>query len=662
MKAVKSKTRNKVNHMKQWAIRILKFSLVCLIVLVVAGFGFVKWTIADTSLSVLEEKTQKDIDPYTTIAPSVVLEEGSVVKRDELEAFHLFSAEKMAVEDFINQKKQSNVLYELKEVPGLLQVNQNIEIKNLLANDCTEIYCYQHYISFDYIPSIFWKGLIGVEDQRYLEHFGVDFKSIFRAFVTNIKKMRFEQGGSTISQQLVKNLFLSNEKTFSRKFKEMVMSIYIESRFPKEKILEAYLNEVYWGVLQGIKIKGIVGASLFYFGKKPADITAFEGAILVSLLKGPSYFSPLKKLERLKERSLVVYNKLVQENLIPNDPKQIWTSKDWDKWIARLTLQESVQTYQSLWRTLNDSDPSLPAYEKFILIQKVADIRSKIKTKFSSIANGKNKVSDISVKVMLGPIIGNNWYSYYSRIERNKEKAIFSERHQVGSTIKPVIYSTYEEFGKKLTDLVSTDEIKLQLLSGPWSPKEAHTINEPEITILEALLKSYNRPLIRIADEIGFEKVEEKLKPYFKSLKIPLKEYPSELLGSMELSVSELRDTYIAFIKDECRKIKAGEREQKESVLYALSDPNLTTVEFTVDAIMQKLRFFGKTGTTNSGYDNWYVAFDGKNLSIIWVGYEGERKTKSLGLYGATTAFNVFQNYYRDRGKRFQQFGCELIN
>ncbi|MFA6237166.1 MAG: transglycosylase domain-containing protein [Bacteriovorax sp.] len=660
MKAIKSKTRNKVNRMKQWAIRILKVTLISFIILVAAGFGFVKWTIAETSLSVLEEKTQKEIDPYTTIAPPVIFEEGSVVKMDELRAFYLFSAEKMSPEDFFEQKKLSNSLYELKEVPGLLQVNQNIEVKNLLSNDCVEIYCYQHYISFDYIPSIFWKGLIGVEDQRYLEHFGVDFKSIFRAFVTNIKKMRFEQGGSTISQQLVKNMFFTNEKTLSRKFKEMIMSIYIESRFPKEKILEAYLNEVYWGALQGIKIKGIVGASLFYFGKKPADVSAFEGAILVSLLKGPSYFSPLKKIDRLKERSLVVYNKLVKENLIPNDPKQIWTKKDWEKWLANLNRNEKEQRYQSIWRTLHDADPALPAYEKFILIQKVADVRSKINDKFSSTANGTNSVADISVKVMLGSVNSNNWYSYYSRIERNKEKAIVTERHQVGSTIKPIVYSVYQEFGKKLTDMVSTKEIKLQLLSGPWSPKEAHVIKEPEITLLEALLKSYNRPIIRIADEIGFEKVEEKLKPYFKSLKSPLKEFPSELLGSMELSVSELRDVYAVFFKEECRKIKAGERVQEDSVLFALSDPNLTTVEHAVDAVMQKLRFFGKTGTTNNGYDNWYVAFDGKNLSVIWVGYEGERKTKSLGLYGATTAFNVFQNYYRDRGKRFQQFGCEL--
>ncbi len=648
--------------MKQWAIRILKFSVLGLIILTLFGFGFVKWTIAETSLSVLEEKTQKENDFSTTISPPIILDEGSVVKGDELQSFLLFSAEKGSPEEFLAQKKQNNILYELKEVPGLLQINQNIEMKNLLANDCSEIYCYQHYISFDYIPSIFWKGLIGVEDQRYLDHFGVDVKSIFRAFVTNIRHMRFEQGGSTISQQLVKNLFFTNEKTLTRKFKEMAMSIYIETKFPKEKILEAYLNEVYWGALQGIKIKGVFAASVFYFGKKPNDISAYEGAILISLLKGPSYFSPLKKIERLKERSVVVYNKLIEENLIPNDKSLIWTQKVWDKWLFKLKAQEKQQHFQSIWRTLHDNDPSLATYEKFVLIQKVADVRTKIDEKFSSVINGKNSVSDISVKVMLGPVAANGGFNYYSRVERNKEKAIYSERHQVGSTIKPIVYSVFEEFGKKLNDNVSTKEIKLQLLSGPWSPKEAHIIKESETTLVDALLKSYNRPVIRIADEIGFEKIEEKLKPYFKSLKLPLKEYPSELLGSMELSVNELRDVYAQFLKDECKKIKEGTRAQDQSVLYALSDPNLTTVEHAVDAVMQKLRFFGKTGTTNNGYDNWYVAFDGKNLSVIWVGYEGERKTKNLGLYGATTAFNVFQNYYRDRGKRFQQFSCDQVN
>ena len=115
---------------------------------------FVKWTLSETSLGILEEKIENAI----TDTP-IILEEGSVVKNDELESFYLFSGEKRSFEEFILENKQNTRIAELKELPGLLQINQNIEIKNLLSNDCEDVYCYQHYISFDYIPSIFWKGL-----------------------------------------------------------------------------------------------------------------------------------------------------------------------------------------------------------------------------------------------------------------------------------------------------------------------------------------------------------------------------------------------------------------------------------------------------------------------------------------------------------------------
>ncbi len=643
--------------MKQWAIRIFIFLLALLVLVTIGVYIFVKTTLNETSIALLEDKILKSYDPYITSYPVVTLEEGSLVKRDELQRFYLFTAEKNSFDDFMARSRESGAITDLKAIPGLLQINHDVSFKNLMSNDCVEIYCYQHYLPFEYIPSIFWKGLIGVEDQRYLDHFGVDLKSLFRAFVTNLKTMRYTQGGSTISQQLVKNLFFTNEKTFTRKLKEMVVSIYIETKFPKEKILEAYLNEVHWGALQGIKMKGVLSASLFYFGKKPADITPFEGAILIGLLKGPGYFHPLKKLERLQERADVVYKKLVQENFVPNDPSLIWKKADWDNWTARLKKLETARYHQSIWRTLNDQEPTLSEYEKFVLIQKVADVKSKINDRF----NDKFNTVDISVKVMLGPLSSDSWYSYYNRVERNKEKALSKERHQVGSTIKPIIYSVFEDLGRRMDEWVVTDPITLQLKSGPWTPREAHRNLPAQVTYTDALLKSLNRPVIRIASELGFSQVEEKLKPYFPELKTPLDQYPSELLGSMELSMSELRDVYANFIKTECGKIKNSERFMDQSVLQLLSDPNQTTVERAVDVVMQKLRFFGKTGTTNNGYDNWYVAFDGKNITLIWVGYEGERKTKSLGLYGATTAFDVFQNYYRDRGKRFQQFGCELV-
>jgi len=644
--------------MKQWAMRIF-LVLIALILIFTGGlYLFVKTTLNETSIALLEEKTQKNKDPFTSVYNNVRLDDGSVVKQEELSNFFIFSAERNTFYDFLVDKKENGSLSELKEVPGLIQVKAPVELNNLMANDCAEVYCYQHYLPFEFIPSIFWKGLIGVEDQRYLDHFGVDLKSLLRAFFTNLKTMKYTQGGSTISQQLVKNLFFTSEKTFIRKLKEMIVSIYIETQFPKEKILEAYLNEVHWGSLQGIKVKGVLAASLFYFGKKPSEITPFEGAILIGLLKGPGYFHPLKRIERLQERANVVYKKLIQENFVPNDLSLIWTKAQWDKWVSYLNKMESLRYHQSIWRTLNDKDPGIENYEKYVLIQKVSDVKRKIKEKY----NDQFNTDDISVKVYVTPLMGTGSFSYYSRIERNKEKAISVERHQIGSTIKPIIYSIYQDLGRKMDDYVSTEPMTFKLKSGPWSPRESHKYLQTQVTMTEALLKSYNRPLIRVASELGFSEIESRLKFYFPELKSPLEEYPSELLGGMELSLTELKETYAKFIKAECGKIKNSERFIDQSVLQILSDPNLTTVERSVDVVMQKLKFFGKTGTTNKAYDNWYIAFDGKNLSIIWVGYEGERKTKSLGLYGATTAFEVFQNFYRDRGRRFQQFGCELFN
>lgn len=646
--------------MKDWIFRILKIFGLFVVVFIISSVVYVKWTIAETSLSSLEEKTEQTFDATHSAFSDVTLEEGSVVKKSELEAFYLFTAESNGFNEFYNHAVEEKNLYDLKEkIPGLIQVNKDVTFKNLLKNDCSEVYCFQHYLSFEFIPSIFWKGLIGVEDQRYLDHRGVDFRSILRAFVTNVKKGRFEQGGSTISQQLVKNLFLTSEKTFSRKFKEIITSFYIETKLSKEKILEVYLNEVGWGALQGIRIKGLFSASLFYFGKKPSEITPYEGAILISMLKGPAYFSPVKHLDRLKERAKVVYEKLKSENLIANDDRQIWSENNWKNFSQRLQWLESERPYQSIWRTLNDQEQTISNYEKFVLIQKVQNVRSSINERFKA-KNSDQSVDSISVKVLLGQLGGNNWYSYYSRVERNKDKALRTEAHQIGSTIKPLVYSIFEDLGKSIKDKTETGEIKLNLISGSWSPKEAHILKEKEVVLEDALLKSLNRPVIRVASELGFEKIEAPLKNFVPKLKTPLKDFPAELLGSSELSVYELKDSYSTFIQSECAKINSGERKKEESVLYVLSDPNQTTVENSVDVIMQKLRFFGKTGTTNNGYDNWYVAFDGKNISIVWVGYEGERKTKSLGLYGATTAFNVFQNFYRDRGKRFGQFGCEF--
>ncbi len=648
--------------MKQWVIKILLAFLVIVLIFISGAYFYVQKTLSEANISLLEEKTKNLIGPVSSSGDPIDFKEGALILKEEFKFFYTTSTESQTYKNFINNMFQDGVLEEVEISKKHFLVKKDFTLQPLLNNDCDEIYCFKHYTSFDFIPPLFWKGIIAVEDARFLDHFGVDFISIFRAFVANVKSLRFEQGGSTISQQLVKNLFFSNEKTIRRKINEMIVSIYIENKFPKEKILEAYLNEFQWGGLQGMRVKGFYAASLFYFSKKPQDLTPYEISILVSLLKGPNYFSPIKHIDRLQNRANLVFQKMVEKKDIPDRKDLIWKKEDWESFQRKLKISERERYFLQLWSISKKEEFALNLYERFVLAQKVSEIKEKIFERYPERAN------DFAVKVLVRSLADNEGskpdkFYYYSKSERSLVKAIEVEKHQIGSTVKPLIYHFLTKTDFSLNDKVSTDSITLNLNSGKWSPKEAsNTVQEPVVTIGDALKKSLNRPVIHLASKYGFDRLEAELVSILPSLNRPLKEYPSELLGSGELSLLNLSESFEKFIREECEDIYLGNKLEEQTVLYLLSDPNTTTVAKQLDPIFKNLKFFGKTGTTNSGFDNWYVAFDGKYLTVVWVGTEGARSKKGLALYGSTTAFQIYQLFYRDRGQRFNAFGCNLIS
>ncbi len=644
--------------MKHWVIKFFVALTIFVLIFGIGAFLYIQNTLSEANVSILEEKTKNLLDPERADGEPIQFKEGALVSKDEFYFFHLVSTSSQSLEGFIRNLKNDGIIEEVSTSPKHFVVKKDFVLNPLIKNDCLENFCVKHYTSFDFIPPLFWKGIIAVEDARFLEHFGVDFFSLMRAMVRNVKSLRFEQGGSTISQQLVKNLFFTNEKTIIRKINEMIVSVYIEQKFPKEKILEAYLNEFQWGGLQGIRVKGFYAASLFYFTKKPQDLTPYEIAILVSLLKGPNYFSPLNHLDRLRLRADIVFNKMIERKDVPDRKDFFWVEKDWEQFFNRLKNNDRTKYFLQLWSIPKDQNLEFNTYERFVLAQKVYEIRAKIFEKYPE------RASDFAVKVLIKSLADNsgNGFYYYSKTERNLKRAIFEEKHQVGSTLKPILYYLFLKQGASFSDMVSTEPLTLKLKSGDWSPKEDHQIAEKEVTLEEALQHSYNRPVIHLANKFTFPILEEQLAPYLTDMKKPLQEFPAQLLGSIELSLNDLSLAYEKFIRSECEDLFQGQKTEKESVLYALSDPNKTTVGRQLDPIFKILRFFGKTGTTNSGFDNWYVAFDGKYLTAVWVGNEGNRSLKGLSLYGSTTAYQVFQSFYRDRGQRFNAFSCNLIS
>lgn len=566
------------------------------------------------------------------------LEGGSLVQKRDLETYLMLSSNPAWVAPdnaWTQQRDQS------------LALERDFEIPPPHHNDCAEVYCIQNRRPFREVPSVLWRGLIGIEDIRFLGHVGFDIRAIARALVRDVIAMGFVEGGSTITQQLAKNLFLSSEKSIWRKLKELVVAVAIEARFEKDEIIQAYLNEVYWGVLQGVRVKGFHAASVLYFQKLPRDLDSFEAIMLVSLLKGPNYYHPLRRMERLRERVEGVVQALKEKGVVEND-MPVWSDKQWQQWHQRLSQLElaTERPMYAWWLSTKSASGPLEDFGKFVFIQSAQKVLARSRERAPD--------TDLAVKAIVRPwkTQGGDFY-FYSKIERETKTAIFDERHQVGSTLKPLIYSTLVSLGVDLELPVETAAIELNLKSGRWKPEESHNVSEDYIAFSEALRQSLNRPLIRMAKEIGFDLLEENLKTKIPNLKTPLAEYPAQLLGAVELSVEELAMAYKQFFDVECSENGSG-------VMNILDDPKQTTIKRVVGKVMAQMRFFGKTGTTNGGRDNWFVFFDGTVISAIWVGQETDRSSKELPLYGSSTSFRILETYLMYRGKLFNDLHCVM--
>lgn len=571
------------------------------------------------------------------------LEQGSLARYKDLRLYWTWSKYGQDFKPFLSEN--AKMWKSLKNNEEIFW-QEDLSLESPKINDCESIYCLQTRLRFPEIPSLLWRGLIGIEDYRFLNHKGVDLRALLRALWHDLRVMRLEQGGSTLTQQLVKNIFYTNEKKFSRKIKEMIASTYIEYKLEKEQILQAYFNEVMWGSLQGIRIKGIGAASLFYFQKKPQSLTPYEVSILISLLKGPYYYSPVHKVERLKDRANLVFNKLKELNLFSDD-SSLWSEEKWTNWhrdIVNLSKGSELKSLYFLTKLASEHQN----FSTYIFIKEMEDMKLSLSEKYPK--------SDFAIKAYKKKLGTKNStpFFHYSKYERSLDQAIKEERHQVGSTLKPIIYFLLENEGLDMASDVETSPFTLKLKSGEWSPKESHKGIPEKVSYEEALVQSLNRPVVKAVQNYGFSKFETLLDERIPNLMKPLSEYPAQLLGAVELSIEELAGVYEEFLNGAC-KAKDSSR-----VLLALSDPKRTTIRFRVGSKLGQMRFFGKTGTSNNGFDSWFVGYEGQELMVVWVGLEGRRDTeKEFKLYGSNSSFVIYKNYYQFRGKLFNEMPCQ---
>ncbi|RUO57813.1 penicillin-binding protein 1B [Pseudidiomarina insulisalsae] len=532
-------------------------------------------------------------------------------------------------------------------------------------------------LGLERLPSLLIETLLLVEDRDFYHHAGVSLSSIGRAALANLAAMDTVQGGSTLTQQLVKNLYLSREQTLWRKANEALMALIIDFRFSKDEILETYFNEIYFGQDGGRAIHGVGLASRYYFGKQVEELTPAEIAMLVAIVKGPSYYNPHRYPERVQQRrdmilqlmfaqqliSQPAYLAALDERLVPPKPER--QGRSWaphylaqvKKDLAELQLTGATEP-QGL-RVFTYFDP---------LAQQAVE---------SSIAEQLPRFKQSDALQVAAVIADHQRASLVALVgDRNRQQVGFNRAtgamRQVGSLIKPVIYglALAQPGSYHLGTIITDAPIELESVNGQrWQPENYDGEYVGSIMLYDALAQSRNIPAVRLGLEAGIENVVAKLRRA--GVTSPIPAVPSLTLGSVELSplqVSELygvwahygryrRYTTIAALTDHSglrfyqHQPGAGV-EVFDPLTAALVNYGLRGVvnEGTGKHLAQLFgrdALAGKSGTTNDYRDSWFVAYDHERLVTVWLGRDDNQP---IGLTGASGALPVVANTFSQLG------------
>jgi penicillin-binding protein 1B len=530
-------------------------------------------------------------------------------------------------------------------------------------------------VNRDDIPPLLQKGLVIVEDRDFYQHHGIAPSSIVRALFANIVAGKTVQGGSTLTQQLAKNFFLTRERSYIRKAKEAVMAIVIDARYSKEEIINAYINEVFLGQNGAVAVHGFGLASHFYFDKPLAELNVPEIATLIGLVKGPSYYSPSKYPERALERRNVVLRLLFEANEID--------SANYAKYVASELNTANSESLASgkhpafmdkvrdeLNNVISRRSEQLAGVKLYTTLDINAQRRAEaaLKEQVSSIAKKRNQakleaamvVSDVKTGEIRA-IVGGKEASF-----SGFNRALNAYR-PIGSLVKPAVYLSALEDPEhyNLATMLEDTPVKMISTGGKyWEPLNSDKQFRGQVSLIEALSKSYNVPSVKLGMAVGLDEVAYTINRL--GVDKDITQLPALTLGAIDLSPLQVNQMYqtianngvlnhlhaltaVTSNDDEVLYLRNVESEVRADesaaylVNYALHKVTLEGTAKAVRAAFPNINMAGKTGTTNDYRDSWFAGFDRNLVTSVWMGADDNTPINLSGASGAMQVFIAFQ-------------------
>jgi penicillin-binding protein 1B len=533
-------------------------------------------------------------------------------------------------------------------------------------------------VRLDTVPPLLITTLIAVEDHRFYDHRGVDLLAMARALWANLRAGTTVQGGSTLTQQLAKNFYLSPERTLWRKLQEALMALILEWHYSKNDLLEAYLNEIYLGQEGQRAIHGFGLASQFYFGRPLETVSLPQIALLVSLVRGASYYNPRRHPERALERRNMILDVLADRRLVPLADIRAAKSAalgvtpeapsgvspypaflDLVRRQLRRDYREADLTSEGL-QVFTTLDPRLQAQAQQVLASRLEQLEQR-----QRLPAGTLQGAVVVTRTQVGEVVA--VAGGRAPLAASFNRALEALR-PIGSLIKPAIYLTALSPPHAYTLATLLDDKPLSLKSGgkTWTPENFDRQFHGAVPLYQALAQSYNLATVHLGLALGVPRVLQTVQRL--GITRQIEAYPSALLGSMSLSPLEVAQMYhtvasggfympLGAIREVLtaagvplqRYPLAIEQAVDPAPVFllttALQEAVRTGTARTLSrALATSMGVAGKTGTTDDLRDSWFAGFTGNYLAVVWLGQDNNHP---IGLTGATGALTVWDDLMR---------------